>query len=377
MSFPEKREALPKSFPGWKMLFTDALNILYDMNFEVEPEPDEVARVIQLMDAAVGVQRKSNEYIGITLSSHMACKSLPLYFARGIEYESAARLLNYTEMDIGLIHQVLKSVHSDVQDMRNWYIGDIKDMNCAIEYVMRATLAGNRFAKQILDWLTPDGGRGVVTTTNGGRSEYIRAIREGERERAIQLGRMMGGGETGDERVRPDETVVLAMPPREQKAMAANNIGYLLQHGGQDIDVDITESIKYYEMAVAWGSAAAASNLGYLYQCGTEDSSIAPDGARAERLYHLAIERGERNFAPRNLALLYMRSCHGIKSDLAEAARCLLLGIEQGDGQARAKCRKSMQTIIRSWKFKFFPSALKQQCYGALESSQSQWSGQS
>lgn len=374
MNSTDKRETLPKSFPGWKMLFMDALNLLYDTNFEIER--DKTARLIQLMDAAVGIQQKSNEYIGITLSSHMACKSLPLYFARGIEYESAARILNFTEMDITLIHQLLKLIHSDVQDMRNWYVGDIKDMSCAVEYVMRATLTGNRFAKRVLDWLTPDGGRGVVTTTNGGRAEYIRAIRDGERERAIQLGRMMGGGETGDERVRADETVVMTMPPREQKAMSANNIGYLLQHGGQDIEADITESIKYYEMAVAWGSAPAASNLGHLYHCGTDDSSISPDGARAERLYHLAIERGERNFAPRNLALLYMRGGHGVKSDMAEAARCLLLGIEQGDGQARAKCRKSMQAVIRSWKFKFFPSSLKQQCLGSLESSQSQWLGQ-
>lgn len=367
MSSSSRPESLPKTFPGWDVLSVDALNLLNHVNSHtMDLHRHDYSQVVQLMDAAVGVQRQGDEFIGITLSSHLGCKSLPLYMVRGIEYENAARLLNWTEMDIGRIHKMLEIVHDEGKDMRNWFVGDVKDMTCATEYVMRATLTGNRFAKRVLDWLSPKGGQGVETTINGGRAEYIRAIREGERERAIQLGRMMAGGETGNNKVRADETIVMTMAPREQKAMSANNIGFLLQHGSGDVEVNVSESIKYYEMAIAWGSAAAASNLGYVYQCGVKNSNVIPDGPRATRLYHLAIERGERNFAPRNLALLYLRGCQGVKVDVAEAARCLLLGIEQGDAQARAKCRKTLQSLVRSWRFKLVAYSLRQQCLSAL-----------
>lgn len=324
-------------------------------------------KVLRLLDGAVGIRRiGENQYVGKTLTAHVGCKALPIYLVRPVEVEFVARRLNCTEMEIGRIQKFLSQLSVDSKgDSLAWDMKDVKNKESAIEYLMRATLMSNRFAKSVLQWLAPSKAQGIEPTLGAPQAEYIRAIRGGDRLRAIQLGTMIAGGETSGGPIRPDRTFVMAMPLREREAMAANNIGYLLLHGDGGVGQDVREAIQYYEMALRWGSAAAASNLGHVYYTGA-NGSIARDGQRAQQLYMLAVERGERSSAPRNMAVLLLHGAPGIKSDVSAAAHWLLLGLREGDEQARLKCERTMRLVLRCWRFKFVKKTLKRDCIAAL-----------
>lgn len=316
----------------------------------------------RLLDSAVGIVIGSHGVSGITLSSHAGCACLPPYLVRRVEYEAAMRQLNCSEMVIGRMHAMFND---------RWYYGDVRDANAAGEYLIRATLVGNRFAKRVLDWLAPERSKGLHTTQNGGREEYIRAIRDGERERAVEIGRYVvacgakvkGTGGTTPTRgtVRPDATMLMKMPNNEQKALAANNIGFILAHGESGLEKDIPEAMYYYEMAIKWGSASAANNLAFLLHYGA-DGDISPNGAKAKLLYELAIERGERNYAPRNLGVLLHQGAPGVRVDLDGAAQSLLLGLREGNHTGMVKCAKTMQILLRSWRFWWSGSPLRKFC---------------
>lgn len=324
--------------------------------------------VVRLLDVACGIKRiDQKRYVGKTLTAHMGCNALPVYLVRPVETESVARRLNCTEMDIGQIHNFLMELEDNVKvEKMCWDKNDIKDKGFATEYLMRATLVRNRFAKRVLEWLAPVRAQGVVPALGAARTEYVRAINAGQRRRAIQMGCLIVGGETGDKPIRPDDTFVLTMPVSAREAMAANNIGHLLLHGRGGVNQNVHEAIEYYEVAIRLGSAAAASNLGHIYYSGANDE-VTKDGQRAKQLYMLAIERGERTSAPRNLAVMLLRGAPGLKIDTSAAVRWLLLGLHEGNNEARSKCEKTLRLTMQSWRFSFLGKGLKRDCIAALQ----------
>lgn len=314
-----------------------------------------VRDAIKMFDKGSGIRPGIHENVGVTLTSYKGCRSLPLHIVRRVEYETLARILNFSEMEIGHLHD---------QFADGWYVGDVRNIKLATDYLMRATLIGNKFAKKALDWLSPKHGEGISTDKRSAREEYIRAIQKGDRKRAVELGHMLSGGELGNERGRADATCILQLSSKAQKAVSANNIGYLLAHGAPGIQADPQQAIEYYRMAIEWGSGPAASNLGFLYYTGAPE--VKRDALAAQRHYMLAIQRGERNFAPRNLAILMQHGGPGLRASTVAAAHYFLLAIREGDELARAKSKKSLRALMRSWKRYMVVPEVRRQCWDAL-----------
>ena len=350
-TFLTSRDDLPKHIPTFEQ---DFLYGLYQLNKAIEltkrtkqetdyNQNEMILEAIMILDQSVGIQMDSicKKIIGTTLSSYEGLIYLPIYIVRRVEYENCARKLNLSEMDIGQLHQPFEK---DI-----WYIGDIVDQDFGSNYLIRATMLGNHFAKRVLDWLDPEKGNGINPIQGAGTEEYIKCIQNGNRQRAIELGTMMV---TNDKKldVRPDETIILRMKSNEKKAMSANNIAHLLAHGRQDIKQNVKEAIEYYRMAIEWGSTAALGNLGYIYYCGL--GCIKRDGRLAKFYYEQAISKGERNHVPRNLACLYYQGAPGIKKDYAQATHYLLLGYYQGDLNAKRKCKQTLK-LLSTMKFRF------------------------
>lgn len=312
-----------------------------------------VAEAIRLLDNAVGIGTVRGRTVGLTLTAARAASCLPLYLVRRVEYESAARRLNISEMDITCLHSPFDNAR---------YIGDIRNLNAAVEYLLRAALTGNRFACELLSWLAPDGD--ATTSKNGTREKYLAAIRTNDMDTAIALGQVLGGGNVGGRSVRPDSTNFLQMSGKEQKATSANNIGYLLSHGTDEITASPARAMDYYRMAVDWGSASAASNMGFMYYTGAE--GIARDGMAAYDYYKIAIARGERNYAPRNMGILLQHGAPGLKPDVNAAASYFLLALREGDDLAKLKAKKSLRTLMSSWKRYLLPTQVRRECKGIV-----------
>ena len=305
-----------------------------------------MAPAIRLLDSAVGLRPAVHAFRGATLTSDVAVRCLPIYLVRRVEYERAARAANLSEMDIARIHAPFRD--------DPWYIGDVRDVKRGTEYLLKATMTGNRVAKHVLDWLAPR----VWTRVDaaGGKDEYFKAIRDGDRERAVELGRAVGQ--------RPNETGMMRLGSAEQRAMAANNIGFMVARG-EGVEKNVMEAVKYYEMAIKCGSSAACVNLGLLFYNGDE---VGRDLVKARLLYETALERGERDYAPRNLGILLFHGGGGVKSDVVGAARLLLMGIREGNDDAKRKCRKSLAIVMRSWRMRLAPASLRRECANALAS---------
>lgn len=433
---------LPKFRPGYRRLMADARRLV-ETN-----DPSMASALMWKLDDATGIIA-SDPPVGTTLTSASGCKVLPVAFVRGVEYEYLARAVNWTEMEITQMKTLLPDVYhhhqryddrpvgdddgdddgDDEKEKKKYgnklprrkrpgdiYVGQVRDLACATDYLTRATITRNRYARRLLNWLKPH-----MTMTSVLQSPvhvargFVEAVKQRDRERAIKLGRMIeawdggqwwihhdrkynnnfsatttgdtahdfmnrgGFGDTGHTRaveqyqdgldkrvrmqVRPDATMVLGMKPREQKAMAANNIAFLLHHGNEqhEIERDINEAVRYYEMAVAWGSASAACNLAHLYH---HEYGL---GKKALGYYELALERGERNFTPRNIAQLLQNGTHDLPPNTVQAAYWLVIGIAQGDAQARMKCRTSLKHLTTSLRYRFLaPPDVKRQCERVL-----------
>lgn len=324
-------------------------------------------KVVRLLDAACGIKRVDQKrYVGKTLTAYAGCKALPIYLVRPVEIESLARRLNRTEMDIGRIHNFLVQLEDGSKGEKlSWEKKDILNKGIAIDYLMRATLVGNKFARRVLEWIAPVRAKGINPSQGAAHAEYVRAISAGQHRRAIQIGCLIIGGETGKTSFRPDDEIVLAMPATAREAMAANNIGYLLLHGRGGVSQNVQEAVKYFEIAVRLGSASAANNLGHVYFSGA-GGEVMRDGRRAKEMYMLAIERGERTKAPRNLAILLLRGGPGLKIDTSSAVHWLLLGLCEHDSETRRKCKMTLCLATHSWRFWFIRRALKRQCMAAL-----------
>lgn len=348
------RRRLPSTIPGANDHLSDALELLC-VGTRASKE-----KAFRLLDTAAGLRAGARGFKGATIPAENGLRCLPPYLVRRVEYERVMRRGNRSEMDIG-------AVHGEFTDC--WYYGDVKDVQGGVEYLMRACLCGNLFAKRVLEWLAPEearrlGGKGL----DGGKEEWLRAIRMGERERAVELGRIVGAGGEG---VRPDATMLMRMSVKEQRALAANNIGWTLAHGS-GVERDVDEAIRYYDMAIEWGSAAACSNKGFLYHYGAE-GELKRDGEMACRLYEMAIGRGERNHAPRNLGLLYAHGGGGGRRDVAKAVRWLLVGLREGNEEARGKCAISLKRNVGSWRLAMRHRALREECLAELDRIDKSW----
>lgn len=304
---------------------------------------------LRLLDLGSGFRTGTRGMRGSTLSADMGLRCLPEYIVRRVEYESTLRKFNRSEMEIGI-------VHAEFED--SWYYGDVSDKELASEYLMRAMAVGNMFAGKVLEWLDPERGR----EGRGGKEEWLKAIERGDRQRAVELGRVVGGGGN----VRPDCTVVMRMDGREQRAVSANNIGFMLANGKGGVTRNVEEAVRYYDMGIEWGSGPAASNKGFLLHYGA-GGLVRKDGEGARMLYELAIERGERNHAPRNLGLLYWAGGGGMRRDVGKAARWLLVGLQEGDEEAKMRCEISLKRVLRSWRLALYQPALKAECMAALD----------
>lgn len=348
------RRRLPSGIPDANDYLSDALEHLH-VGTRASKQ-----KALRLLDTAGGFRTGARGVKGATLSAESGLRSLPAYLVRRVEYERVMRRANMSEMDIGVMH-------GEFTDC--WYYGDVKDVQGGVEYLMRACVCGNLFARRVLEWLAPEearrlGGKGL----DGGKEEWLRAIRMGERERAVELGRIVGGG-GGD--VRPDATMLVRMSVKEQRALAANNIGWIVAHGC-GVEVDVEEAIRYYDMAIEWGSAAACSNKGFLYHYGA-DGRMKRDGDLARKLYEMAIGRGERNHAPRNLGLLYAHGGGGMKRDVVEGVRWMLVGLREGNETARGKCAMSLKRNVGSWRLAMRERALRDECVVELEKIEQSW----
>lgn len=343
-------QSLPKHVEGYERHARNALTLLQTKKSKLGRHEAQ-----RLLDASIGLSPQVRGWRGGTLSTYAGLQCLPVDIVRRVEYENVGRTLNMSEMQIATFHTLFRD---------DWDAGHVADAGKCAEYLTRATLCGNRFANKVLTWLAPECAQGIDTTLSAGRAAYLEAIRMKRRARAVGLGRMMCGAEMGMGQARPDATAILEMDVRGQKAVAANNIGYVLVHGAEGIERDAVEAIKYYSMAMKWGSAAAACNLGHLFYVGAD--GVAACGTRAKGLYEMALRRGERNYAPRNLAILYHRGADGVKADVGKAARLLVLGIREGEGAARAKCRTSLKMVMRSWRFVFVSAEVKRACAQAV-----------
>lgn len=341
---------LPQTIPGWHVPFRKALIAL-----KLGSLPRR--SIIQLLDNAAGIRTTPSGTHGATRTADIGTRCLDPQIVRPVEYEGLARHLRLSELEVGLLHSLFS------QDFRRFHVSNEE---IATDYLMRAIMRGNRYAKKVLDWLAPHHGRGLDGWSGlSGRLEYLRAIECKERERAVEIGRFLGGAEFGYGPARPDKTMLMTLSTQEQKAMSANNLGYLLLHGARGIEKNEKESVLYFRMAINWGSAAAASNLGLMYAKGNK--AVERNCVRAKGLYELAIARGERDYAPRNLAILLAEGGNGVRRDYASSLRLLILSIKGAEGRGREKSAETLGRAVGSWRFRFVGRELRSMCRAVLE----------
>ncbi len=100
----------------------------------------------------------------------------------------------------------------------------------------------------------------------------------------------------------------------EGDAAAQYSLAKLYEKGGGPIERDLTQAVKWYEMAAAQGLPAAQNNLALMYAQGR---GVEANAERAAELWRSAAEQ-DYPWGQYNLGLAYFRG-HGVEIDRTEA----------------------------------------------------------
>jgi hypothetical protein len=259
----------------------------------VKEDPEEAMR---RMDEVAGIHEDltTGAVTGTTRAVRQGLRILPLWMVRGLEYEAVGR-------KVGLDASVLREMDAlFVSESLTSYRLDGKEV---VLHLSREEYRGVGFGKWALGTVYTFGASAVEKDPE----ESMRLMRE-----AVLLG----------------------------NADAAYSLGCVAERLARDT----AAARKWYELAVSWGHGLAANNLGSLLLQGASD--VPMNAPEARRNFVLAIERGERLYAPMNLGELYLAGAPGVDQDPARAAQYLLLALSEGDSVARLGARRSMHELI-------------------------------
>lgn len=275
---------------------------------------------IDVLDEVIGLQVNQGDgtMTGTRQIVRDGLQLLPLWMVRGLEYEAAGRRVGLDAFILRLIDPIFvnESITSHKMDGRS-----------VICHLKREEYHKVGFAKWAIGSMYTIGAPGLQKDPG----ESVRYLKD-----AVLLG----------------------------NADAAYSLGCVAER----LTKDATGARKWYELAVSWGHGLAANNLASLLLQGPPE--IPVDATAALQNFLLAIERGERIYAPMNLGELYLSGAPGVQSDPGEAAKYLLLALSEGDSIARLGARKSMQELIsvQERKENPYPSKSSYRALGELRS---------
>jgi TPR repeat protein len=301
------------------------------------------------MDKAIGIRPPANKMAGSHLTTHTAnvistangLKYLPVNIVRHVEYERMARALGMSESDINLIHSIdrvnLTGCSVSVE------LGKVTEVAGAIRYLLAAAEAGgrgNRFASSAIQWLSGGGTANARRTSRQCHLALVDAVITDNMIRAIFLGTMMygTGGESGED---------------QAKSASASNIAWMLAEGAEGMPRNLKKAIHYYERAIDLNplNMIAANNLGQILCTGDVDQGVYCNSSLAAMYFAKSIFAGDRDHAPRNLALIYSHGAPGIKQDIPEAVRLLVMQVMEGSEEARRRALASLDRVMMGRRF--------------------------
>lgn len=131
---------------------------------------------------------------------------------------------------------------------------------------------------------------------------------------------------------RYDEAFAKARQPADNGNPIAAQVLALCYEFGRGTAKDMTQAVKYYQIAAEAGFATSMLNLGVAYQYGEGGLSI--DLRKAVELYRKAAEKGDR-LAQCNLGYCYEQG-DGVAKDLTQAAYWYRKSADQGWSRAQA-----------------------------------------
>lgn len=130
-----------------------------------------------------------------------------------------------------------------------------------------------------------------------------------------------------------DRDLAKALSLHRKAANAGNTVaqvhlGYNYETGDEDSEINFTEALKWYRMAVAQGDPVGRYSLGNMYQAG---KGVEQDYAKAARLYSEAAEEESRgrHLAQQQLGDLYLEG-NGVGKDLEKAEAYWLAAVGTG-----------------------------------------------
>lgn len=259
----------------------------------VSEDPDEAMR---RLDEVAGIHEDltTGKVTGSTRLVREGLEIMPLWMVRGLEYEASGRKLGLEASELRQMDPLFKneSLTSHTLDGKK-----------IVRHLSKQEYHAVGFAKWVMGTLHTFGASGVEKNSN----EAMRYM-----EKAVLLG----------------------------NADAAYSMGCVAER----LNKDPASARKFYELAILWGHSLAANNLGSLLLQGASD--VPMNAAEARDNFVIAIERGERLYAPMNLGELYLAGAPGVDPNPTKAAEYLLLALSEGDSVAKVGARKSMHELI-------------------------------
>lgn len=264
----------------------EALALVADDPNEAMRRLDEVAGIHE--DMATG------EVTGSTRLVREGLQIMPLWMVRGLEYEASGRKLGLEASELRQMDPLFKNESLTSHSL---------DGKKIVRHLSKHEYHAVGFAKWVMGTLHTFGASGVEKNSH----EAMRYM-----EKAVLLG----------------------------NADAAYSMGCVAER----LNKDPASARKFYELAIMWGHSLAANNLGSLLLQGASDVPMNAPEARDN--FVIAIQRGERLYAPMNLGELYLAGAPGVDPNPTKAAEYLLLALSEGDSVAKLGARKSMHELI-------------------------------
>jgi hypothetical protein len=324
---------------GWMGAFRRGMHLLKQF------ERSDVRTAYVCLDYAIGLQPSAKHETKRSASLNSTSKGLlPVDIVRHVEYERLARGLNMSEMDIALIRA------SDGFDLKaepaRCGRRQVTDAREAQRYLMAAVaeaVYGNQSASAALLWLVGDRAAKVPRNRRGFLDVLINAMSDGDMPRAVFLGTIVYGS---FEEVASKE---------EESSISASNIAWHCSTGAEGIPRNLNNAIRYYERAIDLDSRnkVAHNNLGQIYCLGDVEHGLIKNGGRAVFYLTKAINAGDGDYAPRNLALLLHEGAPGVPQDTPEAVRLLVGQVLNGSTrEIRNSARHSLDRVMLGRKFR-------------------------
>jgi TPR repeat protein/serine/threonine protein kinase len=265
---------------------------------------------------------------GLNLETRTGLSLLPHFVVRRVEWERAAREHHCTDAELAIIRRTLSN-HA-------WSKADVRHGQAAIDYLAfcdQRTKGLNASAKSAAAWIYRWGVGNVPVDVPRAMQLWSAAVEMGEAEAANGLGLIYHHGRPGIDVDWHAAQSYYELAVGWGCASAAVNLGVLHHNGEANFPADGVAAERFYSIGSALGDPIAANNIGVLYQCGC--TGVEPDVAKAVQGYTLAISRGERNHAHRNLGDLFWNGAGAVPKNRTAAIHHWIVAMREGDSSSQ------------------------------------------